>query len=97
MRTKGSTFLTTKSKTRKRLVNSEHGFRSSVSKISPQIAELVLGKASASIALTYKYLLVDKLHILFFMSLCIFIVFSLFVYFLVVYSFTYNLLAQFFI
>ena len=36
-----STFLTIKSKTRNRLVNPEHNFRCSVSKISPRLAKLV--------------------------------------------------------
>ena len=36
-----STFLTIKSKTRNRLVNREHNFRFSVSKISPRLAKLV--------------------------------------------------------
>ena len=36
-----STFLTIKSKTRNRLLNSKHNFRCSVSKISPRLAKLV--------------------------------------------------------
>ena len=53
-----STFLTIKSKIRNCLTNPEHNFRCSVSKISPRLAR----KVSVVIALTYKYLLVDKLY-----------------------------------
>ena len=52
-----STFLTIKSKTRNPLVNPEHDFQCSVSKISPRFAKLVEEKQAQH---DLQYLLVDN-------------------------------------
>ena len=90
-----SAFLTIKPKTRNPLVNPEHNFRCFVSKISLQLAKLVDEKPAQpsqilrDFALTYKYLLFDKLDFLLCYVYVYFHCFLLFVYFLIAFSFSF--------